>query len=116
MTPQWDNDKPIYIQLYTKMMAQIVEGHIKEGEALPSVRNISSGYNLNPLTVSKAYQMLQDKQIIEKRRGQGLFVKPGAQEMMLDLERELFLKDEWPRIVKKFTRLKLSPSELLAQI
>jgi GntR family transcriptional regulator len=113
MTPQWDSEKPIYLQLYQQVVARILDGYIKEGEALPSVRKVAAEYQVNPITISKAYQMLQDEQVVEKQRGKGLFVKSGAQELMLDRERETFLVQQWPEILKQITRLKLSAKQLL---
>lgn len=114
MAPQWDPEKPIYLQLYQQVVTRILDGHIKEGEALPSVRKVAAEYQLNPITISKAYQMLQDEQIVEKQRGKGLFVMPGAQELMLDRERESFLSHQWPEILSKISRLKLSAEQLLS--
>jgi GntR family transcriptional regulator len=65
------------------------------------------------MTISKAYQMLQDEQVVEKQRGKGLFVLAGAQDLMLGRERESFLSHQWPEVLKQITRLKLSPEELL---
>ncbi|KGJ88507.1 GntR family transcriptional regulator [Colwellia psychrerythraea] len=115
MTPQWDPEKPIYLQLYQQVVTRILDGYIKEGEALPSVRKVAAEYQLNPMTISKAYQMLQDEQIVEKHRGKGLFVMPGAQELMLDRERESFLSHQWPAILSQISRLKLSAEQLLSE-
>ena len=115
MTPQWDSEKPIYLQLYQQVVARILDGYITEGEALPSVRKVAAEYQVNPITISKAYQMLQDEQIVEKQRGKGLFVKPGAQELMLDRERETFLVQQWPEILKQITRLNLSTASTSAK-
>ncbi len=114
MTPQWDPEKPIYLQLYQQVVTRILEGYIKEGEALPSVRKVAAEYQLNPMTISKAYQMLQDEQIVEKQRGKGLFVMSGAQELMLERERESFLSHQWPEILNQIARLKLSTEQLLS--
>jgi GntR family transcriptional regulator len=114
MTTQWDADKPIYLQLYQQVLTRILDGYIKEGEALPSVRKVASQYQINPITISKAYQMLQDEQVVEKQRGKGLFVKQGAQNSMLARERETFLTQQWPQILKQITRLKLSAEQLLS--
>jgi GntR family transcriptional regulator len=113
MTPQWDPEKPIYLQLYQQVVTRILDGYIKEGEALPSVRKVAAKYQLNPMTISKAYQMLQDEAVVEKQRGKGLFVIPGAQVLMLDRERESFLSHQWPAVLKQIARLKLSPEKLL---
>ncbi|MDG1752616.1 MAG: GntR family transcriptional regulator [Thalassotalea sp.] len=114
MTTQWDADKPIYLQLYQQVLTRILDGYIKEGEALPSVRKVASQYQINPITISKAYQMLQDEQVVEKQRGKGLFVKQGAQENMLERERESFLTQQWPQILQQITRLNLSAEQLLS--
>lgn len=114
MAPQWDPEKPIYIQLYQQVVTRILDGYIREGEALPSVRKVAAEYQLNPITISKAYQMLQDEQIVEKQRGKGLFVTPGAQELMLERERENFLSCQWPEIINQISRLKLSAEQLLS--
>ena len=98
------------------MITRIIEGHIKEGEALPSVRTMASELQINPITISKAYQMLQDEQIVEKQRGKGLFVKTGAPEKILIREKQLFLLEDWPKIVSKVSRLKIDINELLSTI
>jgi len=113
MTTQWDADKPIYLQLYQQVLTRILDGYIKEGEALPSVRKVASQYQINPITISKAYQMLQDEHVVEKQRGKGLFVKLGAQNNMLERERESFLTQQWPQILQQIKRLKLSAEQLL---
>lgn len=113
MSQQWDNDVPIYLQLYREVIRRILDGHIGEGEALPSVRKVAAEYQLNPITISKAYQMLQDELIVEKQRGKGLFVKTNVQSMILERERQHFLDNEWPNVLKKISRLKLSPGQLL---
>ena len=113
MTTQWDPDKPIYLQLYQQVVARIIDGFIKEGEALPSVRRVAAEYQINPITISKAYQMLQDEELVEKQRGKGLFVKQGSQEIMLTRERNTFLTEQWPEILQQISRLQLSAEQLL---
>ena len=112
MTIHWNGDFPIYIQLYHQVIKRILDGNIKEGEALPSVRKVAVEYQLNPVTISKAYQMLQDEQYVEKQRGKGLFVKLGAPHRILEKERTSFLSTEWPRVLQKISLLKLSVEEL----
>lgn len=115
MTEHWNTDTPIYLQLYHQVVTRILDGFIKEGEALPSVRKVAAQYQLNPITISKAYQKLQDEDIVDKQRGKGLFVKMGAQEKMLTRERDQFLTHQWPQILAQITRLKLSPEQLLVK-
>ncbi len=93
----------------------ILEGVLKEGDPLPSVRNVAAEYRVNPLTVLKGYQQLVDEELVEKRRGLGLFVKEGAHNLLLRGERQKFLQEEWPRVHATIQRLGLSAEELLAR-
>jgi GntR family transcriptional regulator len=108
----WQQDTPIYIQLYQQVVRRILDGNIKEGEALPSVRNVAAEYQLNPITISKAYQMLQDDQYVEKQRGKGLFVKAGTHKNLLAKQRQSFLTEEWPQVLQKISRLQFTIEEL----
>ncbi len=114
MNQHWDTDTPIYVQLYQTVVKRILDGLLSEGEALPSVRNVAAEYRLNPVTISKAYQLLQDQQIVEKQRGIGLFIVEGSKQKILEREREAFLSDEWPKIRQQIDRLELSAEQLLA--
>ena len=110
---QWNDKQPIYIQLKDKVMAGVLNGSIEKGAAIPSIRQISTDYKVNPLTVSKAYSALVDDKIIEKKRGLGMFVKHGARERLLTLEKQRFLKTEWPHIKAKILSLGLTLEDLL---
>jgi len=91
----------------------ILDGVLKEGDSLPSVRNVAAEYRVNPLTVLKSYQELVDEELVEKRRGLGMFVKAGARNLLLTGERQKFLAEEWPRIYQTIQRLGLRTEELL---
>jgi GntR family transcriptional regulator len=112
MDPQWDDSLPIYRQLRDRVVAMILEGVLKEGDPLPSVRNVAADFRLNPLTVLKGYQQLVDEQLVEKRRGRGMFVSSGARKALLKDERARFLEDEWPKVYATIQRLGLTPEEL----
>src|ERR1700740_639718 len=99
MDREWNNSQPIYRQLRARVVAMISDGVLKEGDPLPSVRNVAAEYRLNPLTVLKSYQELVDEQLVEKRRGLGMFIKDGARTLLLQGERQKFLAEEWPRII-----------------
>ena len=113
LEPQWDDSLPIYRQLRDRVVAMILEGVLKEGDALPSVRSVAADYRLNPLTVLKGYQQLVDEQLVEKRRGRGMFVSAGARVALMKDERQRFLQDEWPKVSATIQRLGLSAAELL---
>lgn len=114
MDREWDESKPIYRQIRDRVVAMILEGVLDEGDALPSVRTVAADYRVNPLTVLKGYHELVDEEIVEKRRGRGMFVKAGARDRLLRGERQSFLEDRWPRIHATIQRLGLSAEELLA--
>lgn len=113
MDLEWNDSQPIYRQLRDRVVAMILEGVLKEGDSLPSVRNVAADYRVNPLTVLKGYQELVDEELVEKRRGLGMFVKEGARALLMRGEREKFLTEEWPRVRATMQRLGLKPEELL---
>jgi GntR family transcriptional regulator len=113
MDREWNDSQPIYRQLRDRVVAMILDGLLKEGDPLPSVRNVAAEYRVNPLTVLKGYQELVDEQLVEKRRGLGMYINQGAREMLLQGERQKFLDEEWPRIQATIQRLGLKPKELL---
>jgi len=113
MDREWNDNQPIYRQLRDRVVAMILDGVLKEGDPLPSVRNVAAEFRVNPLTVLKSYQQLVDEELVEKRRGLGMFVRTDARKLLLRGEREKFLSEEWPRIYATMQRLGLSPKELL---
>ena len=112
MDPQWDDSAPIYRQLRDRVVVMILEGVLREGDALPSVRSVAVEFHLNPLTVLKGYQQLVDERLVEKRRGLGMFVSPGARKALMKDERQRFLEEEWPKVYATIQRLGLTPEEL----
>ncbi len=113
MDREWNDSQPIYRQLRDRVVAMILDGVLKEGDPLPSVRTVAAEYRVNPLTVLKGYQQLVDEQLVESRRGLGMFINVGARNLLLQGERQKFLADEWPRISATIQRLGLKPEELL---
>jgi len=113
MDREWNDDQPIYRQLRDRVVAMILDGVLKEGDPLPSVRTVAAEYRVNPLTVLKGYQELVDEQLVEKRRGLGMFVTEGARKLLLRAERQKFLTEDWPRIQATIQRLGLKADELL---
>ncbi len=110
---EWSDNQPIYRQLRDRVVAMILDGVLKEGDPIPSVRNVAAEYRVNPLTVLKGYQQLVDEELVESRRGLGMFVRNGARKLLLQSERQRFLAEEWPRIHETILRLGLSAQELL---
>jgi GntR family transcriptional regulator len=114
MNTNWHDNSPIYRQLKQRVISMMLDGLLKPGDALPSVRQIAAEFKLNPITVSRAYQELADETLVEKRRGLGMYVTDGAREKLLTSEREQFLKNEWPAVLERMRSLGLSVKELLA--
>jgi GntR family transcriptional regulator len=113
MDREWNDSQPIYRQLRDRVVAMILDGVLKEGDPLPSVRTVAAEFRVNPLTVLKSYEELVDEELVEKRRGLGTFIKPGARNLLLEGERQKFLAEEWPRISANIQRLGLTTEELL---
>ncbi|MBV9046022.1 MAG: GntR family transcriptional regulator [Alphaproteobacteria bacterium] len=113
MPDDWNDRDPIYRQVRDRVVAMILDGVLNEGDPLPSVRSVSAEYRVNPLTVLKGYEQLADEHLVEKRRGLGLFVNPGARKTLLNAERRKFLTEQWPPILATIRRLGLTPQELL---
>jgi GntR family transcriptional regulator len=110
---EWNDSQPIYRQLRDRVVHMILDGVLTEGDPLPSVRNVAAEYRVNPLTVLKAYQELVDEELVEKRRGLGMFVKSGAHDLLVKGDRQKFLNEHWPRVHATIRRLGLDPKELL---
>lgn len=110
---EWNKNQPIFLQIRQKIVEMILNKIVKSGEALPSVRQMSTELSVNPLTVTKAYQSLVDMKIIEKKRGLGMFVTENSQEQLLKIEREKFLDEEWPQILKRLDSLGIKLKELI---
>jgi len=110
---EWNDSQPIYRQLRDRVVALILDGVLKEGDPLPSVRNVAAEYRVNPITVMKGYQELVDEELVETKRGLGMFIKTGARDLLMQGERQKFLEEQWPRVYATIQRLGLTPKELL---
>lgn len=112
MADMWNDDQPIYRQLYERVIRLILQREFAEGDALPSVRQLSADYQINHLTVAKSYQLLVDEGLVEKRRGLGMFVLAGAREHLLARERKRFLEQELPEVAARAHRLGIDAGAL----
>jgi GntR family transcriptional regulator len=116
MNREWNDSQPIYRQLRDRAVHMILDGALQEGDSLPSVRNVAAEFRVNPLTVLKAYQQMVDEELVETKRGLGMFVKTGARDLLLKGERQKFLNEEWPRVAATIDRLGLNQKELDAAV
>jgi GntR family transcriptional regulator len=113
MDREWNDSEPIYRQIRDRVVAMILDGVLKEGDPLPSVRNVAAEYRVNPLTVLKGYQQLVDEGLVETKRGRGMFINAGARDLLLQGERQKFVAEQWPRVYETIQRLGLTLEELL---
>jgi GntR family transcriptional regulator len=113
MNDAWHDSHPIYRQLRDRVVDLILDGALNDGDPLPSVRTVAAEVRVNPITVLKAYQQLVDEQLVEKKRGRGMFINAGARKLLLQGEREKFLAEQWPRVHATILRLGLTAEELL---
>ena len=111
---EWHDRQPIYLQLREMVVARVMDGSFAEGEAVPSVRQVSSDYQINHLTVARAYQELVEMRILEKRRGLGMFVVPGARELLTTMEKRKFIDHELPAFARRVQALGLDLDEVAA--
>src|ERR687889_2478078 len=111
MDRDWNDSQPIYRQLRDRVVDMILDGMLNEGDPLPSVRTVAAEYRVNPITVLKGYQQLVDEQLVETKRGRGMFINSGARALLLQGERQKFLEEEWPRIHETIDRLGLTAGE-----
>jgi GntR family transcriptional regulator len=116
MTIQWNDSQPIYWQLKERTIAMILDGTLGEGDALPSVRTVAADFQLNPITVSKSYQALVDEDLVEKRRGLGMFVCIGARQKLTESERQKFINEEWPAMINRIRQLGLDVNQLIQSV
>ena len=108
-----NEERPVYLRLRDTIAARILDGKVKDGDPLPSVRSLAAEYGANPLTVAKAYQMFQEEGLITVRRGVGMFVAQGAAAKLREAERREFLDNRWPEIAAHIRRLNLDVEELV---
>ena len=116
MDREWNDSQPIYRQLRDRVVAMILDGVLGEEDPLPSVRTVAAELRVNPLTVLKGYQQLVDEELVETKRGRGMFIKTGAHHLLLEGERQKFLEEQWPRVYATIQRLGLTPEELLRDV
>jgi len=112
---QFNDTQPIFVQISERIAQMILSQSAKEGEALPSVRQIAAELSVNPLTVTRAFQSLVDIGAVESRRGMGMYVAEGGRERLLASARQQFLTEEWPRVLTRIAALGLDPNDLLKQ-
>ena len=110
---QFDNTQPIWAQIYELLLTHIADGEWREGERIASVRELGGALAVNPNTVMRSYEKLTSEGIIYNRRGIGYFTSPDARVKVLEAQKEQFLNEELPMMIKKMRLLEISEDELV---
>ena len=116
MNLDFSSKTPIYVQIAEMIRDAILSERFAEGEPIPSVRRMAVDYSINHQTILKATQILINEGLIEKKRGQGMFVKTGAVKKLQKNESSAFLDKEIPAFVSRAKSLNMSKSEIIKRI
>ncbi|MCW8869271.1 MAG: GntR family transcriptional regulator [Proteobacteria bacterium] len=116
MSYHWNDSQPIYLQLANEIKDMILNGDVSVGEALPSVRQLAVDYQVNPITVSKSYQILVDEELVEKKRGLGMFVSDNAKRILQQQQRQDFINHQWPQVISKIEQLNIDTDTLIKSL
>ncbi|EGO8509432.1 GntR family transcriptional regulator [Enterococcus faecalis] len=108
----FSGEKPLFQQVADQIAEGIFNGAYLEGEQIPSTTEISKSYQINPATVLKGMNLLVERQLIEKKRGIGMFVLPGAQERARSARKEEFLNKEVLEVVAEAKKLGITAEQL----
>jgi GntR family transcriptional regulator len=108
-------NQPIYLQIAEYVCEQILLKKWKLGDKIISIRDIAVEMEVNPNTVQRAYDFLQQRGIITNRRGVGYFTEENAMELILTFRRELFMENELPVFLRNLYLLKVDMKEVKTQ-
>jgi DNA-binding transcriptional regulator YhcF (GntR family) len=111
---EFSQPKGIYLQIADQMRDRILQSEWAEGERIPSIRELAVMLGVNPNTVTKSYQALTDRNIIENQRGLGYFVARDAKRMILREMKNEFIDEELPRVFRTMRLLDMPIDELTA--
>jgi len=116
MTLHFNTDKPIFLQLAEEIRQSILNGNLKEGEFIPSIRKLSSQFELNPITVMNTIKTLVEEGILDKKRGLGMQIKVGTFNKLKEERKNKFLNKDLVNVIKNANLLGVSLSDLKKQI
>ena len=98
---EFDNNKPIYIQIADNFCEKVLSGAFKAGDRIPSVREWGAQVGVNPNTVARSYDLLSERGVIFNQRGIGFFIAGDAIDVIRQSERKKFVEEELPLFTKK---------------
>lgn len=109
----FNNNKPIYIQIADNICERVLSGEFTPGARIPSVREWGAGIGVNPNTVARSYEILTEMGVIQNQRGIGFFVTQEACTRILDKERKAFLEQEVPAFISRAKLLGIDINKIL---
>ena len=109
---EFDNNKPIYLQIAEVLMDRIVDGTYRADERIPSVREYAAQVEVNFNTVARSFEWLQNRELIYNKRGVGYFVAPQARERILEMRWESFFSTEVDYFFSRLETFGVAPDEL----
>jgi GntR family transcriptional regulator len=112
MSMDFKSTKGIFQQIADTLSHRILEGQLKAGDRIPSVRDLSEEFEVNRNTLLRTYALLNDAGIIENKRGVGFFVADDAVERIRSREKAAFFADELPEFLNKVRLLGLTKEDL----
>jgi GntR family transcriptional regulator len=104
--------KAIYIQIAEHVCDQIMLKNWNPGEKLISIRELATSLEVNPNTVQRTYDLLQQLNIISNKRGVGYFIDTQAEDKIVSFRKEQFFKEELPQFLKTIYLLKIDIKEI----
>jgi len=113
---EWHDNQPIFRQLSERISEQILSGVWPEEHVIPSIRTVAADLKINHLTVMKGYQLLVDQGLLEKRRGQGMYVAKGALTALKAKQKSQFFNQQIPMIAATLKQMDMSLQEFVEQL
>jgi GntR family transcriptional regulator len=109
---EFKDNEPIYLQIATYVSEHILLGKWAVEDKVPSVRELAVALQVNPNTVMRTYEQLQNQEVIYNKRGIGFFVAPDALRKIKSLRRERFLQQDLPEFFRNLFLLDISLHEI----
>ncbi len=111
-----DEGKPLFVQIAEQVEDSVVDGTLAEEEQAPSTNELAAFHRINPATAAKGVNMLVTKGVLYKRRGIGMFVSPGARELLLQERRDAFALRYVQPLLAEARKLGLGPEDVAALV
>ncbi len=112
MSIVFNNNKAIYLQISDGICDKILLGEYPDESKIPSIRQTAVALEVNPNTVQRSYEWLQQQEIIFTKRGLGYFTNKNALEKVMELRKKEFVKQVLPQVFKNMEMLKISIKDL----